>query len=880
MINKYSTQDPNQSDFTSQTHTFLAQIDLGNKLLNEGSLVAAIQAYKQAIEINPDHADAYYKLGNAFWLQGQLESALSSYKQALDIQPNHAHAYNNLGNIFQFQYQLDVAIECYQKALNIKPDYALAYNNLGNAFKEKAQLEKSLECYQQALRINPNLAQVYYNLGVALNEHGQSESAIQAYQKALNIKPDYAAARFGICISQLPIVYSSFDEIQLRRDQYHQHLHQLAHYYQLAHPQEQAKAAEEVGSLLPFYLAYQALNDRPLQQVHGQLISQIMAQGYPQWSQAIPLPNLTDNDKVRIGFISGYFRDHSNWKIPIKGWVENLDVNEFELFGYHTGAKRDQETVKAAQSFDKFIQGPLQFEQWCELIRQDQLHVLIFPELGMDPMTMKLGCLRLAPIQIGSPLGHAQTSGLPTIDYSLSSELLEPENAQDHYTEKLVRLPNLAIHYTPLTIQPKAITKRDIGITEDEIMFWCCQSLYKYLPQHDDVFPRITTELSISKFVFLAHSSEWVNKIFRQRLNNAFEQYGLNYENHCIFLPRSWDSSSFAGTTAIADIFLDSIGWSGGNTSIEAIGHNVPIVTWPGDLMRGRVTMAFLKMMGIEETIASSKEEYVKIAVHLAQDTQYRQHISWQVAENKHKLYGDLTAIRALENFLLNILQKPRRKDISDIAETLRLAMKYHQKNDWDQAKQGYSQVLAQHPDHPEALYGLGMISQQMGDINKAEEFLSTAVQVQPDSLKAWFSLGNLRQAQGQLPGAEEAYRQILAIKPNLVAVHNNLGYTLQQQGKFDEAIACYQTALKLQPNCIEADVNLGNLLYEQGKLSTEKQIHYAQLNYQLGVIRKNALDWQTSEVYFRQAITLQPDFPDAGHNLDFVLQKQGHKNK
>ncbi|MEH1830605.1 MAG: hypothetical protein V7L29_00575 [Nostoc sp.] len=111
------------------------------------------------------------------------------------------------------------------------------------------------------------------------------------------------------------------------------------------------------------------------------------------------------------------------------------------------------------------------------------------------------------------------------------------------------------------------------------------------------------------------------------------------------------DINTFAGMTAIADVFLDSIGWSGCNSTLEAIAYNIPIVTLPGDLMRGRHTLAILKMMGIEETIAVTKDEYVKIAVRLGQDAQYRQHISQQVSENKYKLYGDLKPVRALEDF-------------------------------------------------------------------------------------------------------------------------------------------------------------------------------------------------------------------------------------
>ena len=789
----------------------------------------------------------------------KLSEAESLYKQVLQIQPNHIVAQVSLAELLQEKGELDQAIEAYQKVLNLDPNpliAAVALNNLGNAFKDQGNLEAAVEFYQQALQIDPNRASFYHNLGNTLCDQGKLEAGVEAYQQALNIEPDFAPALFGICMSQLAIIYSSVDEIQLRRNNYQQRLQNLADHYQVATPEEKAEAVKAIGLVQPFYLAYQGLNDRTLQQIYGEMIAELMSSRYPQWSQPIALPQLAANEKIRIGFVSRFFYNHSNWKIPIKGWVENLDKSEFELLGYHTHSIRDRETVTAAKVFDKFTQGPLQLEQWCELIQLDKLHILIFPEFGMDPMTVKLGCLRLAPIQMTS-WGHPDTSGLPTIDYYLSSTCMEPENAQEHYTEQLVRLPNLAIHYTPLAIQPQAISKREIGIAESEIMFWCCQSLFKYLPQHDDVFPRIAKDLVNFKFVFIeAPQGEYVTEVFRQRLRQAFAEFGLNYQDYCIFSPRL-DVTKFASTTAIADVFLDSIGWSGCNSTMDAIAHNIPVVTLPGNLMRGRHTMAILKMMGIEETIAATKEDYVKIAIRLGQDAEYRQHISQQIADNKYKLYGDLKPVRALSDFLFKVVNKPRRFGAQEVAETLQLAVQHHRANRLDEAHLLYRQVLELQPDHPEALYSLGMLVQQLGQLQTAEQWLSAASLVQPGSVKTWFSLANLRASQQQYPEAVTAYRQALALRPDSLPIYNNLGYALQQLGLFDEAINCYQKALELKPDFTEAEASLGNALYAIGKLSPEKQLHYAQLNHKLGDARKGAGDLKTAGAYYRQWLKL-----------------------
>ncbi|MGF1935085.1 MAG: tetratricopeptide repeat protein [Nostoc sp. ChiQUE02] len=830
--------------------------------------------YRQAIALQPDLVQAYNNLGEIFQKQGRLNDALKSYQQAIKIKPDYPYSYHNLGHFLHQTSKFEEAIEAYKKALKIKPDLADTHNNLGNSLKALNKFDAARESYQEAIKIRPDIDYIYYNLGTILKDHNRIEAAVQAFEQAVKVTPNYAPAKLGICISQLPIIYSSVDEIEFRRNQYQQHLQNLAKSYELTNQEERAKAAEAVGTLQPFYLTYQGLNDRNLQRTYGEMICQIMSDRYPQACQPLVLPNLDKNEKIRVGIVSRFFYNHSNWKIPIKGWVENIDRSEFELFGYHTGVTKDSSTTSAAKAFDKFVQGVRSIEQWCEAITEDKLHILIFPEFGMDSITVKLGCLKLAPIQMTS-WGHPDTSGLPTIDYYLSSDLMEPENAQEHYTEKLVRLPNLSIHYTPLAVQPEEIKKPDIGLIEDEIFFWCCQSLYKYLPNHDDVFPSIAKELENSKFVFIKHESEDITEIFRQRLNHVFAALGLDYQKHCLFLSPMNDRK-FAGTTALADVFLDSIGWSGCNSTLESIAHNIPVVTLPGELMRGRHSLAILKMMGIEETIASNKAEYVQIAIRLGKNAEYRQYISQQVAENKHKLYGDLKPVRALEDFLLQLVNKPRQFNVQEVAELFQLAVQHHRANRLDEAEQLYRQVIEKQPDYSEALYGFGMLAQQKGALQEAQKYLNAASQVQPNSVKIWFSLGNLCQAQGQLPEAEDAYKKAIALRPDAGTIYNNLGYTLQQQGKWSEAIASYQKALEFQPNCTEAEVSLGNVLFAQGKLSTEKQAYYAELNYPLGMVRKQAADWQTAVVYYRAAIALQPDLLEAHYNLGVVLQEQG----
>ncbi|NEU73015.1 GNAT family N-acetyltransferase [Hassallia byssoidea VB512170] len=220
-----------------------------------------------------------------------------------------------------------------------------------------------------------------------------------------------------------------------------------------------------------------------------------------------------------------------------------------------------------------------------------------------------------------------------------------------------------------------------------------------------------------------------------------------------------------------------------------------------------------------------------------------------------------------------------RQLDVRIIPFALQLTLENHRANRLTEAERGYRQILETQSNHPEALYGLGMLMRQKGEYERSENLLKNLLQVQPNSIKALFSLGNLYQAQGQLSKAIEAYNQVLALQPQAIAVYNNLGYALHQQGHVEDAIACYQKALSLQPDCVEAEVNLANALYAQGKLSPDKQAHYAAMNNDLGSKCKQAGDFKTAIAYYQQSISMQPDLASAHYNLELVLQEQSEND-
>jgi len=615
----------------------------------------AIIYYQNTLKLNPNILAAYYNLGYIHQAKGQLDEATECFKKALQLNPNFADAYNGLGAVFQEKGQLDEAITYLQKALQLNPNFVDAYNNLGTVFQEKGLFDEAIDCYKKALHHNPNFAETYNNLGYALYSQGKQDESIAAYDRAIFLNPNSIKACWAKCMSQIPIMYTDQTNIQESRKLYHEELIKLANTISVQTPQDIKVAADAVGSQQPFFLAYQGLNDRELQQLYGNLVCKIMALHYPKFVENPPVPSLLSGEPLRIGIVSGFFYSHSNWKLR-KGWVENLDKQRFCLYGYYTGKKRDNMTAIARQHFYHFIEDIYAFEDLCEIIRGDNLHVLIYPEIGMDPMSVRLAALRLAPIQCTS-WGHPDTSGLPTIDYFLSSDLMEPPDADSHYTEKLVRLPNLSIYYTPLEFSKIDANRNTFGLRQTSILYLCCQSLYKYLPQYDEIYPRIAREVGDCQFVFISHKSKWITEQFRLRIKKAFNKYNLNADDYIMILPRL-DQENYYTINRLADIYLDSIDWSGCNTTLEAVACNLPVVTLPNRLLRGRHSFGILTMMGVADTIASTLDNYVELAVKLVQDPDWRRQISGKIATNKHFIYQDKICITALEDFFEKVIKE------------------------------------------------------------------------------------------------------------------------------------------------------------------------------------------------------------------------------
>ena len=620
---------------------------------NRGAVLAAlgrneeaVECLRKAIALKEDYPDAHYNLGSSLRVLGRYDEALASFNRALALRPVYAKALNNRGAVMEALNRLPEALADYERALAINPAFTEARNNRGRVLLGLDRADDAINNFTTALKLNPRDAEAWYQRGRLLLEISRYEEAAADLAQALAIEPGHAEARFASCFAELPIIYKDKTEIPQRRVAYEQKLRALRD--DVERGVLKGDLIKAIGSRHPFLLAYQGENDRALQQIYGDMISRIVSQRFPP--ATLPPPP-APGEVIRVGIVSSFFFRHSNWKIPIKGWVSQLDRKRFHVTGYHLGAVRDEQTEAASRLCDRFVHRTLDTNGWRREILADAPHVLIYPGLLMDISSIQLAAQRLARVQCNS-WGHPETSGLPTMDFFLSSDLMEPPDAEAFYTEKLVRLPNLSIYYEPVEAEPVTVTREELGLRPGATVFWSGQSLFKYLPQYDDIFVQITRAVGDCQFVFLRHfGAPKITSMIRERLERAFSAAGLRADDHCVFLGRL-SQSKFVAAAGLTDVFLDSIGWSGCNSALECLVQALPIVTFEGSTMRGRHCAAILRMLDVPETIATTLEDYVAIAVRLGQDAQFRKTISSRMAANRDKVYRDRAPVAALEDLL------------------------------------------------------------------------------------------------------------------------------------------------------------------------------------------------------------------------------------
>lgn len=614
--------------------------DLGVAFYGLRRLDDAIAAYARALRIKPDLAKTHSNLGVALEGLGRLDDAIAAYRAALRIRPDDAEAHLNLGNALKGLGRLADAIAAYHAALRIKPNDAEAHYNRGVALYDFGRLDEAVASYRTALRIRPDYAEAHNNLGSALTERGNPDKAVASYRRALTLRPDNMSYAVNTHLL-LPIIADSERAIACWRDRYGKGIAALA----------TGNFADNPDTLDPhsFHLAYHNRNDRPLMLA----LAQMFRQRVPRLTATSPhlatwRAPIASSRRIKVGFLSEHLVGHTIGNLN-QGFIRHLDRRRFEVVLIHTPkAKQDglRQTLDALA--DKSLALPVGLIAQQRAIAAEELDVLFFPDVGMAQSTYFLAYARLAPVQVVT-WGHPDTTGLETMDYFVSPASFEGDGAEAHYSETLIRFDRVNCCYLPPEVPARLPTRASLGLPEAGTLYGCPQSLFKFHPDFDAVLAAIAKGDPTGHIVLI----EGRHRRWREQLCTRWAKTFPALPDQVLFLP-NMPRQRFMALQGRMDVLLDPIHFGGGHTFYEAMVYGVPVVTWPGHFLRGRIAGGLYRQMGVPEApVAWNLDDYAPLALALGRDPDRRRRLRQVLTEAAGwELFADMRAVREFEAFL------------------------------------------------------------------------------------------------------------------------------------------------------------------------------------------------------------------------------------
>ncbi|MCE9550134.1 MAG: tetratricopeptide repeat protein [Betaproteobacteria bacterium] len=643
----------------------------------------AIASLQNAIHLKPDYAEAYNTIGIILHGQKRFEQAAANFREAIHHKSDYPGAYNNLGTSLSALGDVGGAQQQFAQAVQLKPDYALAHYNLGIACMAMEQLNPAETSFIHALRLKPDHVQAYSYLGsiqhalgkldeaeasfthaaqmkpvkngAELNklarvywEQGRIEQTLAAYRQAHTLNPHELKSALGALLS-LPAVYrNQIDLLEARQ--------RVAHGLKILHANipnfishNQPEQLLDELRWNNFYLAYQGLDDKQLQMDYAQFVAAMLDKIAPQFMQPRAKKDAAGR-RLRIGYLSSFFKNCTVGKY-FRSWITRLNHEQFEIFFYHTRQETDpvtQEIINACDHFRHLVAGPVSPGSIATSVLADDLDILVYPELGMDRTSFLLAAMRLAPVQCAG-WGHPVTSGHANIDYFFSSAAMEPDNAELHYSEKLILLEGLATYYSK-PVLPTPGRRADFALPEGKSLYLCPQSLFKIHPDNDALLAHILERDPNGVIVLFAGRHPNITNAMFVRLAQALRARGLEPQGRGIFLP-SMAHDDYLRVNMLCDVMLDTLHWSGGNTTLDALACGLPVVTLPGEFMRGRQSYGMLKCLGLDELIAKDQDDYIEIALKIGRDNAWRQQVVQRINSGSNKIFEMETSLRQMESF-------------------------------------------------------------------------------------------------------------------------------------------------------------------------------------------------------------------------------------
>jgi len=560
-------------------------------------IAEAERAFSAAIVRDPDFADAHYNLGNLYSANGKPADARASFERALIANPAHAHALAALGQLTLASGQPEEAIPLLERALSLLPNEAGLHCELGDALEKLHRLEDASAAYRKALRIDPKLARAWYSAGCVESAIGAYPVAMACFGKALEIRPDWHEAQHN-----LGRAHFEMGEVDQA----------LALFRQ---------AAQGLVPELPDTMIAVTIPGSP---ASG---NQAILDARQSWANRY-LPShparqhaRSRSGPLRIGYVSSFFH-RENWMKPVWGLINRHDRKFFEIHLFSNAPASACGASYRQHPSDRFHNiGGVSNGAVAQHIADAGIDLLIDLNGYSDIRRLPLFVRRPAPV-IAGWFNMFATTGMRCFDYLIGDDQVIPPGEERLYTEKILRVPGSYLTFDVAYRVPEVVDPP--CASGSPISFGCLAPQYKITPEVIAAWSRILAQCPDS--TLRLKSKALKNPSVIGYIAAQFAKHGI--ADSRLHLEGPAPHFEFLQAYDRIDIALDTSPYNGGTTTTEAIWQGVPVITFWGDRWVSRTSASILRAGNLGQFVAESAEDYVNLAVDLANSNQTRDYLT------------------------------------------------------------------------------------------------------------------------------------------------------------------------------------------------------------------------------------------------------------
>tara|TARA_E500000178_G_scaffold160567_1_gene160351 strand:- start:1070 stop:2737 length:1668 start_codon:yes stop_codon:yes gene_type:complete len=519
--------------------------------------------------VNKYSADELFKIAYSHLQKKEFVKSSQLFEKLLKDYPDNLSLLRNISHAYAFSGAFQKAEESIKKVLKIKPDEPFAYQFLASVLKNQDKIKEMIEIVNEGLKKN------------LINKKWEMQKKLLS---PLIARDEKELEDYRVKIEKgLEEIISSDIKLDYDNDQV----------------------------ILPpiFELTYTNKDNLKINKKMVKALKKI----YQPLNRKIAI-NQKLNDKIKIGFVSEFFTDHTIGKL-FKNLIFSLDLKFFDIVIYHSSK------TKKGRIFEEFKNEnkkgfkneilPSKLIDKIKIIEKEKFDILFYPDIGMSIEFYFLSLIRLAKYQIMS-WGHPETTGSESIDYFLCSKHLILKNSEKFYSEKFLIIDKLPMIYNKPVIENK-LDEKDIS---KKNIYSCPQTLFKFHPDFDDYLFNILKKDKKGILYLLKDA----NKVYYLKLLERFKK-NKNFDSNRVIFLDPLNLNQFINHLGTSSVLLDPIYFGSGNSFHESMFYGTQTVTCPTKYIKSRiVSAAYIQMEVDNPPIVKDKDEYVSKAIEIAND--------------------------------------------------------------------------------------------------------------------------------------------------------------------------------------------------------------------------------------------------------------------